>query len=81
MKKIVIITNKPEPDYGLFGLLNTLFPECEIHVVPRRVETFSEGLAGCCLDPFKGHTTGGAHDGKYFNYIDDPGCPRPTAMS
>ena len=72
MKKIVIITNKSEPDYGLFGLLNTLFPECEIHVVPRRVETFEDGMAGCSSDPFRCHTIGGAYDGKYFNYKDDP---------
>ncbi|NOR05313.1 MAG: hypothetical protein GQ575_03280 [Deltaproteobacteria bacterium] len=72
MKKIVIITNKPEPDYGLFGLLNTLFPECEVHVVPKRVETFKDCMAGCFSDPFKGHTIGGAYDSKYFNYKDDP---------
>gem|GEM_PF-1319857 len=79
MKKIVIITNKPEPDYGLFGLLNTLFPECEIHVVPRRVETFEDCMAGCSSDPFKGHTIGGAYDGKYFNYRNTSGCPGPMA--
>ena len=72
VKKIVIVTNKPEPDYGLFGLLNTLFPECEIHVVPRRVETFKDCMAGCSSDPFKGHTIGEEYDGKYFNYKDDP---------
>ncbi|PXF59351.1 MAG: hypothetical protein C4B58_03295 [Deltaproteobacteria bacterium] len=68
VKKIVIVTNKPEPDYGLFGLLNMLFPKCEIHVVPRRVETFEEGLAGCFSDHFKGHTIREEYDGKYFNY-------------
>jgi hypothetical protein len=68
VKKIVIVTNKPEPDYGLFGLLNTLFPECEIHVVPRRVETFRDCVAGCCSDHFKGHTIREEYDGKYFNY-------------
>ena len=81
VKKIVIVTNKPEPDYGLFGLLNTLFPECEIHVVPRRVETFKDCMAGCSSDPFRCHTIGGAYDGKYFNYRNTSGCPRPTAMS
>ncbi|MCD4755360.1 MAG: hypothetical protein K8R75_06110 [Deltaproteobacteria bacterium] len=81
MKKIVIVTNKQEPDYGLFGLLNTLFPECEIHVVPRCVETFMEGLAGCSSDPLKGHTIREEYDGKYFNYRKPPGCPRPMAMS
>ncbi len=30
MDKIVIVTNKPEPDYGLLAMLNTLFPDCEI---------------------------------------------------
>jgi hypothetical protein len=39
VKKIVIITNKPEPDYGLFGLLNTLFPECEIRIILGEIET------------------------------------------
>ena len=75
MKKIVIISNKPEPDYGLPGLLNTLFPECEIHVAPKRVETFKDCMAGCFSDPFKGHTIGEAYDGKHFNYKDDPRLP------
>ena len=39
MKKIVIVTNKPEPDYCLFGLLNTLFPECEIRIILGEMET------------------------------------------
>ena len=72
MKKIVIISNKPEPDYGLPGLLNTLFPECEIHVAPKRVETFKDCMTGCFSDPFKGHTIREAYDGKHFNYKDDP---------
>ncbi|MDL1958174.1 MAG: hypothetical protein LWW99_02180 [Deltaproteobacteria bacterium] len=60
MKKIVIVTNKPEPDYGLLGLLNTLFPNCEVSIVPRQIETFEECPAGCSSDPFKDHTIGGS---------------------
>jgi len=39
VKKIVIVTNKSEPDYSLFGLLNTLFPECEIRIILGEIET------------------------------------------
>ena len=81
MDKIVIVTSKQEPDYGLLHLLNVLFPNCEVSIVPRRVETFKDCMAGCFSDPFKGHTIGGAYDGKYFNYRNTSGCPRPTAMS
>ena len=67
MDKIVIVTSKQEPDYGLLHLLNVLFPNCEVSIVPRRVETFKDCMAGCSSDPFRGHTIGGAYDGKHFN--------------
>lgn len=60
MKKIVIVTSRPEPDYDLPGLLNVLFSECEIHVVPRQVEAFEGCPAGCCSGQFTTHTTGRA---------------------
>ncbi len=39
MEKIVIVTSKPEPDYGLLGLLNVLFPEIEIRIISGEIET------------------------------------------
>ena len=60
MDKIVIVTNKPEPDYGLLAMLNTLFPDCEIRIVPRGVETCEEGLAGSSSGPFMTDTMGRA---------------------
>ena len=45
--KIVIVTDKPGPDKFLPVLLNTLFPDCEIDIVSRGVETFEEDLDGC----------------------------------
>ena len=38
MKKIVIKTSRPGPDYGLIASLNTLFPDCEIQIVTERAE-------------------------------------------
>ena len=40
MKKIVIKTSRPEPDYGLITSLNALFPDCEIQIVTKRSENF-----------------------------------------
>ncbi len=60
MDKIVIVTNRPEPDYVLLAWLNTLFPDSEIHIVFKEVETFEECPAGWrpgiyseCADPGK----------------------------
>ena len=39
MEKIVIVTSKPEPDYGLLRLLNVLFPECEMRIILGEIET------------------------------------------
>jgi hypothetical protein len=36
MKKIIILSDTGEPRYGLASYLKTLFPECEIHILPRR---------------------------------------------
>ena len=46
MDKIVIVTNRPEPDRGLLSSLNTLFPECKIQIVFKEVETFEKRPAG-----------------------------------
>ena len=45
MKKIVIKTNRPEPDRSLLASLNTLFPECEIQIVFKEVGTFDKRQA------------------------------------
>ena len=47
MKKIVIVTKRPEPDHGLLASLNTLFPECEVQIVFKNNETLAEYPAGC----------------------------------
>ena len=45
MERIVIATSQPEPDRTLLKLLSAAFPECEIHIVFRGVETFEQSLA------------------------------------
>ncbi|OEU81904.1 MAG: hypothetical protein BA872_06005 [Desulfobacterales bacterium C00003060] len=65
MDKIVIVTNRPQPDHSLFGLLNTLFPECEVDIVSRQTGTFEEDPAGCSSGSFTAHTTGEGPDGKH----------------
>ena len=45
MDKIVIVTNRPEPDRGLLASLNTLFPECEVQIVFKEVGTFDKRQA------------------------------------
>ena len=47
MDKIVIVTNRPEPDRGLLTYLKTLFPDCGIHIVFKDVGTFEKRSAGC----------------------------------
>ncbi|MEA2083586.1 MAG: hypothetical protein U9O82_04970 [Thermodesulfobacteriota bacterium] len=46
MNKIVIVSNRSEPDYCLLASLNTLFPDCEIQIVLKEVETFEDRPAG-----------------------------------
>ena len=46
MKKIVIKTSRPEPDFSLIASLNTLFPDCEIQIVFKEVGTFDKRPAG-----------------------------------
>ncbi|MDL1964781.1 MAG: hypothetical protein LWW98_10730 [Deltaproteobacteria bacterium] len=46
MKKNVIKTSRPEPDFNLIALLKTLFPECEIQIVFKEVGTFDKRQAG-----------------------------------
>ncbi len=50
MKKIVIKTNRPEPDRSLLASLNTLFPECEIQIVFKKSETVAEYPASYSSD-------------------------------
>ena len=50
MKKIVIVTSRPEPDHGLLASLNTLFPECEVQVVFKKRETVAQYPASCSSD-------------------------------
>ena len=56
MKKIVIVTNRPEPDYGLLASLNTLFPECEVHIVFKKSEAVAVCPAGISSDQLIAHT-------------------------
>jgi len=53
LKKIVIVSSKPEPDESLLELVKTLFPDCEICVVFGMAET----LAQCQADSFSGLVT------------------------
>ena len=56
MKKIVIVTSRPEPDYGLLASLNTLFPDCEIHVVFKKSETVVQYPASYSSNQLMAHT-------------------------
>ncbi|MFH1672776.1 MAG: hypothetical protein ABIF87_05060 [Pseudomonadota bacterium] len=42
MKTIVIVTIQPGPDSGVLAAVKTLFPDCEINVVYKGVETFEQ---------------------------------------
>ena len=50
MDKIVIVTNRPEPDRGLLASLNTLFPECEVQIVFKKSKTVAQYPASCSSD-------------------------------
>lgn len=50
LKKIVIVSSDSERDACFLELVKTLFPDCEICVVPTRGET----LAHCGADSFPG---------------------------
>ena len=50
MKKIVILTNRPEPDHRLLASLNTLFPECEVQIVFKKGESVAEYPANSSSD-------------------------------
>ena len=60
MEKIVIVTSQPEPDYGLLALLNALFPECEVQIVFKRVETSDQYQADSFSGPVITETMGRA---------------------
>jgi len=53
--KIVIVTNWPAPDHGLLASLNTLFPECEVHIVFKKGETVAQYPASCTSDWLMAH--------------------------
>lgn len=55
MDKIVIVTNRPEPDRGLLASLNTLFPECEIQIVFKKSETVARYSESCSSDRLMAH--------------------------
>ena len=55
MEKIVIVTNRPEPDHGLLASLNTLFPGCEIQIVFKKSETVAQYPANCSSDRLMAH--------------------------
>ena len=53
MKKIVIVSSKPEPDGCLWDLVKTLFPDCKVCVV----SGMGKMLAQCQADSFSGLET------------------------
>ena len=55
MKKIVIVTNRPEPDRALLASLNTLFPECEVQIVFKKSKTVAQYPANCTSDRLMSH--------------------------
>ena len=55
MKKIVIVTSRPEPDRNLLASLNTLFLECEVQVVFKKSETVAQYPATCSSDRLTAH--------------------------
>jgi hypothetical protein len=57
MDKIVIVTRYPDPDHPMIRCLSMLFPECELRVVSKEVETSCEGPGGCSFGPFTSNTT------------------------
>jgi len=60
VEKIVIVTSQPEPDDGLLTLLNAFFPDCEIQIVFRKVETPEQCQADSFSGPFMTETMGRA---------------------
>ncbi|RZB30018.1 MAG: hypothetical protein SRB1_02298 [Desulfobacteraceae bacterium Eth-SRB1] len=56
MKKIVIVTSRPEPDHSLLASINTLFPECEVQIVFKENETIAVCPAGISSDQLMAHT-------------------------
>ena len=61
MKKIVIVSSRPEPDYGLLALLNMLFSECEVQIVFKKSETVTQYPASCSSDRLMAHAGNIAH--------------------
>jgi len=46
VKKIVIKTSWPVPDFSLIASLKALFPDCEIHIVFKEVSAFEKRPTG-----------------------------------
>jgi len=42
MEKIVVLTERTEPDHDLLAWLNKLFPDCEIQIRSKETETFGQ---------------------------------------
>jgi hypothetical protein len=56
MERIVVVASQPEPDPTLLALVSAAFPECEIHIVFRGVESFEQCRADSFSGPFKTET-------------------------
>lgn len=59
MDKIVIMTSRPEPDPLLLELVNTLFPDCDIHIMYKGFDLCKQELSGSSSEPFKSDETEG----------------------
>jgi len=55
VKKIVIVTNRPEPDRALLASLNRVFPECEVQIVFKKSKTVAQYPASCSSDRLIAH--------------------------
>ncbi len=66
MKKIVIVTNESGPDQGLLGLLYATFPDCEVSIVSKQVETIGEFPVDRPTGRYNGHRIGTAMNSRYF---------------
>jgi len=57
--KIVIMTNRPEPDPKLLELVNRLFPDCDIHIKYRGFDPCKQGLSSSPSETLKSDETRG----------------------
>jgi hypothetical protein len=54
----VVLPSHPEPNYDLLEMLNELFPDCEIEIVFREVETLKQSKVDSSPRPFMTNTIG-----------------------